>query len=210
MGLNIMQGFRSLGSSPQYTNYFNNKANTAQGFTFGAQFVPEAYNNFTKTINDSNSSLWDKTISAGELYMNALPFMNSTGKYFKDVGERQIRWSQGAQTFDQAIGRGNSALKISEYKQYLDDVKNSGEKIPDAEARNRYNHLMSLDPQQRFDEYAANDKKYQKLTAQLKTAQQKAEGTKAGSNEKKLVKSLTYARNQQAKKNKRKDKARYI
>ena len=200
MGLNIMQGFRSLGSSPQYTNYFNNKANTAQGFTFGAQFVPEAYNNFTKTINDSNSSLWDKTISAGELYMNALPFMNSTGKYFKDVGERQIRWSQGAQTFDQAIGRGNSALKISEYKQYLDDVKNSGEKIPDAEARNRYNHLMSLDPQQRFDEYAANDKKYQKLTAQLKTAQQKAEGTKAGSNEKKLVKSLTYARNQQAKK----------
>lgn len=199
MGLNIMQGFRSLGSSPQYTNYFNNKANTAQGFTFGAQFVPEAYNNFTKTINDSNSSLWDKTISAGELYMNALPFMNSTGKYFKDVGERQIRWSQGAQTFDQAIGRGNSALKISEYKQYLDDVKNSGEKIPDAEARNRYNHLMSLDPQQRFDEYAANDKKYQKLTAQLKTAQQKAEGTKAGSDEKKLVKSLTQAINQRTK-----------
>ena len=199
MGLNIMQGFRSLGSSPQYTNYFNNKANTAQGFTFGAQFVPEAYNNFTKTINDSNSSLWDKTISAGELYMNALPFMNSTGKYFKDVGERQIRWSQGAQTFDQAIGRGNSALKISEYKQYLDDVKNSGGKIPDAEARNRYNHLMSLDPQQRFDEYAANDKKYQKLTAQLKTAQQKAEGTKAGSNEKKLVKSLTQAINQRTK-----------
>lgn len=199
MGLNIMQGFRSLGSSPQYTNYFNNKANTAQGFTFGAQFVPEAYNNFTKTINDSNSSLWDKTISAGELYMNALPFMNSTGKYFKDVGERQIRWSQGAQTFDQAIGRGNSALKISEYKQYLDDVKNSVEKIPDAEARNRYNHLMSLDPQQRFDEYAANDKKYQKLTAQLKTAQQKAEGTKAGSDEKKLVKSLTQAINQRTK-----------
>lgn len=199
MGLNIMQGFRSLGSSPQYTNYFNNKANTAQGFTFGAQFVPEAYNNFTKTINDSNSSLWDKTISAGELYMNALPFMNSTGKYFKDVGERQIRWSQGAQTLNDAISRGNSALKISEYKQYLDDVKNSGEKIQDAEARNRYNHLMSLDPQQRFDEYAANDKEYQKLTAQLKTAQQKAKGTKAGSNEKKLVKSLTQAINQRTK-----------
>lgn len=199
MGLNIMQGFRSLGSSPQYTNYFNNKANTAQGFTFGAQFVPEAYNNFTKTINDSNSSLWDKTISAGELYMSALPFMNSTGKYFKDVGERQIRWSQGAQTLYQAIGRGNSALKISEYKQYLDDVKNSGEKITDAEARNRYNHLMSLDKQQLFDEYAVNDKKYQKLAARLKIAQQKAEGTKAGSKEKKLVKSLTYAQNQRAK-----------
>ena len=200
MGLNIMQGFRSLGNSPQFTNYFNNKANIIQGFTFTPQFVPEAYNNFTKTISDSDSSLWDKTKSAGELYMSTLPFMNSTGKYLKDVGNRQIKWSQGSQTFDQAIGRGNSALEISKYKQYLNNIKNSGEQISDNEARNRYYYLIGLDPQQRFLEYAANDKKYQKLTARLEDAQQKAERTKIKSKEKKLVKSLTYARNQQAKK----------
>ena len=200
MGLNIMQGFRSLGNSPQFTNYFNNKANIIQGFTFTPQFVPGAYNNFTKTISDSDSSLWDKTKSAGELYMSTLPFMNSTGKYLKDVGNRQIKWSQGAQTFDQAIGRGNSALEISKYKQYLNNIKNSGEQISDNEARNRYYYLIGLDPQQRFLEYAANDKKYQKLTARLEDAQQKAERTKIKSKEKKLVKSLTYARNQQAKK----------
>ena len=132
--------------------------------------------------------------------MSTLPFMNSTGKYLKDVGNRQIKWSQGAQTFDQAIGRGNSALEISKYKQYLNNIKNSGEQISDNEARNRYYYLIGLDPQQRFLEYAANNKKYQKLTARLEDAQQKAERAKIKSKEKKLVKSLTYARNQQAKK----------